>query len=272
MKFSVLISVYQSDSPIFFGHALQSVLENTVQPTEIVLVCDGKLTAELDQVIDRYCDKLPINLIKLDSNVGLGRALQVGLKHCKYEWVARFDADDLCCIDRFEKQIAFSKNNPAVDIFGGQIIEFSDFPEENNTVKKRVPLEHKTIKKYAKSRNPINHMTVMFRKSTVLEAGNYQYAPLYEDYDLWVRMLLGGKKFANLKDTLVYARTGKNMYERRGGLQYAKQEIRMQTSFYKLGFISHFSLIKNLAFRIPVRLMPNKLRGTIYSILLRKQI
>lgn len=269
MKFSVLMSVYQADNPVFFGQALQSIVMSTVTPTEVVLVCDGKLTAELEQVVDDYQHKLFIHLLRLESNVGLGLALQAGLKHCTYEWVARFDADDICCDDRFQKQLDFLKSNPNIDILGGQIIEFSKSLKEKTTVKKRVPFEHKKIEKYAKIRNPMNHMTVIFRKSAVLEAGNYQYAPLYEDYDLWVRMLLNENNFANIDEVLVYARTGKSMYQRRGGLSYTKQEAIMQIRFYKLGFISFFDLIKNLVFRIPVRLTPNKLREIIYLKILR---
>lgn len=269
MKFSVLMSVYQADNPVFFGQALQSIVMSTITPTELVLVCDGKLTAELEQVIDNYQHKLPINLLRLDNNVGLGLALQAGLKHCTYEWVARFDADDICCDDRFAKQIVFLKSNPNIDVLGGQILEFNEYPNEENIIKKRVPLQHERIKKYASSRNPVNHMTVMFRKSTVLEAGNYQHAPLYEDYDLWIRMLLNGYRFTNISDVLVYARAGNEMYKRRGGLSYARQEIKMQMKFQKSGFISSTCLIKNLMVRVPIRLMPNSLRKIAYSKFLR---
>lgn len=269
MKFSVLMSVYQADNPIFFDQALKSIVANTIQPTEVVLVCDGKLTTELEQVIDDYQHKLPMHLLRLESNVGLGLALQAGLKYCTYEWVARFDADDICCMDRFERQVCFLQQHPNIDVLGGQIIEFNNNPHEHNAHRKLVPMSHDRIHRYTKSRNPMNHMTVMFRKSAVIEAGNYQHRPLYEDYDLWVRMLLSANKFANIDEVLVYARAGNSMYHRRGGLSYAKQEAIMQIKFYKLGFISFFDLIKNLIFRIPVRLAPNRLRGAIYSIFLR---
>lgn len=269
MKFSVLMSVYQADDAIFFDQALKSIVANTIQPTEVVLVCDGKLTAELEQVIDDYQHKLPMYLLRLESNVGLGLALQAGLQYCTYEWVARFDADDICCEDRFAKHIDFLQKNPNIDIFGGQIIEFNQSPNETAAVKKRVPLEYRIIESYAKSRNPMNHMTVMFRKSAVIDAGNYQHAPLYEDYDLWVRMLIRGFKFANIDQVLVYARVGDKMYQRRGGLSYATQETIMQYSFYKLGFLSRLQLIKNLMLRIPIRVIPSNIRGMIYSKVLR---
>ncbi|MGP9688746.1 glycosyltransferase [Psychrobacter sp. AOP22-C1-C5] len=271
MKFSVLMSVYKNDVPRFFEQALQSVNSNTIKPTEVVLVCDGLLTDELEQVIVRYKTKLALNLIRLDSNMGLGIALQLGIRYCQYEWIARFDADDICDLIRFEKQINFIENNPNIDVLGGQIVEFNQDPYEQKMKRKRVPIINDDIYSYAKSRNPMNHMTVMFRKSAVIAAGNYQNAPYYEDYDLWVRMLLKGCKLANMDEVLVYARAGERMYDRRGGLNYLKQEIRMQINFFDIGFISLFQLSKNLTLRIPVRLLPNKVRGIVYSKLLRDQ-
>lgn len=270
MKFSLLISVYKVNNSIFFDQALQSIVTSSVLPDEVVLVCDGKLTDKLEQVIDNYIDKLPIVLVKLENNVGLGLALQAGLKQCSHEWVARFDADDICCHSRFEMQINFLQKKIDIDILGGQIIEFDESPDEATAVKKRVPLDHQIIQQYAKSRNPMNHMTVMFRKSAVLAAGNYQHSPLYEDYDLWIRMLMENYRFANIDKLLVYARTGESMYERRGGLSYAKQEIIMQIKFHRLGFITFSQLIKNLGYRVPVRVIPNKLRKIVYLNFLRQ--
>lgn len=264
------MSVYQYDNAKFFEHALQSIEANSVKSTDFVLVCDGVLTAELNEIIEDYTSKLLINVVRLPHNVGLGRALQTGINHCQYEWVARFDADDICVSDRFEKQIAYIKEHPDVDVMGGQIIEFANLPNEEGTRKKVVPTSHSQIDKYAKSRNPINHVTVMFKKSAVLDAGNYQHALLYEDYDLWVRMLIKGFKFVNIDEALVYVRTGNDMYRRRGGLEYAKQEIKMQHSFYRLGFFSCLQLVKNLTLRMPIRLIPSSIRGLIYSKILRQ--
>ncbi len=264
------MSVYQYDEAKFFEQALRSIEENSVKPKDFVLVCDGALTPDLDEIIEDYTNRLLINVVRLPHNVGLGRALQTGIDHCQYEWVARFDADDICVSDRFAKQVAFIKENPNIDVVGGQIIEFSNDPNDINAQKKVVPAGHYQIHNYAKSRNPINHMTVMFNKSAVLEAGNYQHAPLYEDYDLWVRMLIKGFKFANIDEVLVYVRGGENMYQRRGGVSYAQQEIKMQIGFYKMGLISVLQLIVNVIIRVPIRLIPSKLRGVIYNSFLRQ--
>lgn len=270
MNFSLLMSVYKYDDASFLEQALKSIEANSLIPTDFVLVCDGDLTAELNDIIDDYARRLPFNIIRLPSNLGLGRALQTGMDYCKCEWVARFDADDICVLDRFAKQIAFIKQNPNVDVVGGQIIEFANDPDEINTHKKTVPTKHEQIYDYAKSRNPMNHMTVMFKKSAVLAVGSYQHAPLYEDYDLWVRMLMKGFKFANIDEVVVHVRAGYNMHRRRGGVSYANQEILMQTKFYKLGFIPYGRMLKNLMIRVPIRLVSNRVRSIIYNKFLRQ--
>lgn len=270
MNFSLLMSVYKYDDASFLEQALKSIEANSLIPTDFVLVCDGELTDELNNIVDNYANRLPFNVIRLPHNVGLGRALQTGIDYCKCEWVARFDADDICVLDRFEKQIAFIKQNPDVDVVGGQIVEFVNDPNEINTHKKVVPTSYHHIYHYAKSRNPINHMTVMIKKSAVLDVGNYRHAPLYEDYDLWVRMLTKGYKLANTDEVLVYVRGGGNMYQRRGGVSYAQQEIKMQIGFYKMGLISVLQLIVNVMIRVPIRLIPSKLRGVIYNSFLRQ--
>lgn len=270
MNFSLLMSVYQYDDAKFFMQALDSIDANSVKPEDFVLVCDGALTDELNEIIKDYTSKLVINVVRLPYNVGLGRALQTGINYCQYEWVARFDADDICISDRFEKQVAYIEDNPNVDVVGGQIIEFANIPNEEGTRKKIVPTSHRQIDKYAKSRNPMNHMTVMFKKSAVLAVGSYQHAPLYEDYDLWVRMLMKGFKFANIDEVIVHVRAGHNMYCRRGGMSYANQEILMQTKFYKLGFIPYGRMLKNLMIRVPIRLVSNRVRSIIYNKFLRQ--
>ncbi len=270
MKFSLLMSVYQYDDAKFLEQALRSIEVNSIRPADFVLVCDGELTDELNDIIDDYANRLVINIVRLSDNIGLGRALQMGVNHCQYEWVARFDADDICVLDRFAKQITFISKHPNIDVVGGQIIEFANDPDEINAHKKTVPTKHEQIYDYAKSRNPMNHMTVMFKKSAVLAVGSYQHAPLYEDYDLWVRMLMKGFKFANIDEVVVHVRAGHNMYRRRGGVSYANQEILMQTKFYKLGFIPYGQMLKNLMIRVPIRLVSNRVRSIIYNKFLRQ--
>ncbi|ELA08389.1 putative UDP-galactose--lipooligosaccharide galactosyltransferase [Moraxella macacae 0408225] len=278
MKFSVLMSLYAKEQPNFLAECLLSLTKQILQADEIILVYDGQIGRDLQEVVDGFLPKLPLKIIQLPANVGLGKALNAGLEHCQFEWVFRMDTDDICVSERFAKQVDFIKTQPNIDVVGGQIIEFEqDFLQADclqtdclQTKNARVvPTSHDAIVTYAKSRNPINHMTVAFKKSAVQAVGGYQHAPLYEDYDLWVRLLSKNYRFANLPDVLVYARAGQAMYERRGGLAYAKNEMQMQVKFWQLGFVSVWQMIKNLAIRLPVRLLPNRLRSMIYQKLLR---
>ncbi|WP_410471775.1 glycosyltransferase [Faucicola mancuniensis] len=269
MKFSVLMSLYDKEKCEYLIECFNSLLNQNLQSDEIVLVFDGQINQNLQMIVDKWQAKLPLKIIKLPQNVGLGKALNAGLKHCQHEWVFRMDTDDICVPERFAKQVDFIKNNPKISVVGGQIAEFND-NSQNSHASRTVPTTNEQIVNYAKSRNPINHMTVAFKKSAVQAVGSYRHASLYEDYDLWVRLLLNGEKFANLPDVLVYARAGQAMYERRGGLAYANNEIAMQRSFYQMGFLTVAHMVKNLVIRLPVRLLPNFVRSFIYQKLLRK--
>jgi len=269
LNFSLLMSVYTKDDPEHLSLAFKSILDSTVKPDEIVLVEDGPVGLSIEKVIEEFHSKLPVKIIKIPQNVGLGRALRTGLEHCDYEWVARFDSDDVCVATRFERQTVFIECNPQVDIVGSWISEFETDFDCSHAVK-RNPAEHENIMHFAKSRNPFNHMTVMYKKSLVLAAGGYQDDYLYEDYALWVRMIQNGCITANIPEVLVHARTGNGMEVRRGGIKYVKSEVKAQYNFYKLGFISLTELAKNLAIRVPVRLVPGSVRKFIYRQTLRR--
>ena len=199
-KFSVLMAVYGKDNPHFFAQAIQSLVDQTLTPNEIVLVQDGPLTVELENVVDQYKGLLgnQFNVIALSKNVGLGLALQEGLLHCSHELVARMDSDDLSKPTRFEKQVEVMMNDPSLSVLGTWLEEFEIEPLGDLKLKK-VPVGGRSLEKYSRKRNPLNHPTVMFRKSAILKAGNYLDAPYFEDYHLWARLLLQGSKIQNLQ-------------------------------------------------------------------------
>lgn len=269
MNFSVLMSLYIKEDPKCLDACFDSIAKQTLPANEIVIIYDGPITTDLEQVVMQWQKKLPLKVYKISENKGLSKALQFGIQHCQFDWIMRMDTDDICVPERFKKQVNYVLKHPETDVCGGQIMEFANHINENDMLARQVPQSHDAILSYAKYRNPINHMTVFYKKEAVIDAGGYQYAPLYEDYDLWIRMLLKGYKFANL-DLLVYARTGKGMYQRRGGWQYAKNEVNMQIKFYNLKFINHFQFTRNILVRIPARILPNKLRKTLYEKLLRQ--
>ena len=271
MKFSVLIPVYSKEKPLYFEKALASIARQTLQPNEIVIVEDGPLTDELYEFISVWREKLPIKSLKLPKNVGLGRALAEGVKACQYDIIARMDGDDVCIPERFEEQIKFMEAHDDVTILGSAILEFDD-DETNPHALRKTPLHHDELIKYAKRRTPFNHMTVIFRKQPVIEVGNYDVAQGFEDYYLWIRLFEKGFKGANLGTPLVLARTGREMVERRGGLDYIRNEIKFFKKLYNMGTISYLEFLENVVIRGVVRLLPVALRRFVYKFFMRKQV
>lgn len=269
MSFSVLLSLYHKESPVYLRQSLDSVFSQTQLPDEVVLVEDGPLTSELYAVIEEYKRKCPIlKVIPLAENGGLGRALNEGLKHCSYDLVARMDTDDIAKPDRFEKQLSVFRNDPNTDVVGAWIDEFEDDVCNVKSTKK-LPENHEAILQYAKKRCPINHPVVMFRKSAVLSAGGYQHFPLFEDYYLWVRMLANGARFYNIQASLLYFRFSPEMIKRRGGWKYAMDEIRFQRMMRQKCFISSSEFLFNTSVRFLTRIIPNSWRTVIYKKILR---
>ena len=242
----------------------------TLLPDEIVLVEDGPLTSELDNVVSEYAERYPIlKVVPMPVNQGLGKALNEGLKHCSYELVARMDTDDIAMPDRFQKQMEVFNKHPEVDVCSAWIDEFVG-DVQNVTSTRKLPEWHEDIVLYAQGRNPMNHPVVMFRKSKVLAAGGYQHFPLFEDYYLWARMLKSGAKFYNIQQSLLLFRTSPDMFKRRGGWKYAKDEFCFQKMLLKMGLITRKRFVMNVVIRFPSRIIPNGLRSLIYKKLLRR--
>ncbi len=244
MDFSVLLSVYKKENPQYFKQALESVWQQqTMKPAEIVVVEDGPLTDELYDVLDVFgkeCDCLI--RCPLKENVQLGRALAYGVTQCSYDLIARMDTDDISEPKRFEKQCAYMEKNPKIVALGGWIQEFDQ--EGKYSAIKKMPETMDEIKSYAKYRNPLNHMTVMLRKSAVLEVGNYQHYPMLEDYHLWVRMLANGMQFHNLPEVLIRMRVDDATYGRRGGSDYFKRYKMLRKMQHDAGLLSGYEYKK----------------------------
>ena len=267
-KYSVLMSLYWKEKSEYLVTAIDSMLNQTVKPDEIVIVEDGPLTEELYNVLDGYGDQ--IKRVKNEKNLGLGLALNVGLKHCRNELVARMDTDDISRKDRCEKQLLYMERHKDVAIVGGQIQEFVG-KVGNIRGKRVVPCDDIEIKKFMKKRCPFNHMTVFFRKSEIIDVGSYQDWFYNEDYYLWIRLALKNTKFANLSDVLVDVRTSEDMYQRRGGILYFESEKKIQLYLKKNKIISWSRYIINISERFFLQvLFPNKMRKMIFEVFARK--
>lgn len=263
---SVLLPTYHGDDPELLDKAITSVVEQSRPPDELVIVRDGPLTVKLDTVLENWDEdgRVPLVQVALSENVGLGGALREGMKHVSSDYVARMDSDDISVPSRFEKQTDYLQEHPDIDLLGGYIAEFSETPE-NILAKRTVPTVHDEIARMARFRCPFNHATVVMRTDAVLSAGNYRSVDRMEDWDLWSRMFLDGVTTANLSEVLLYARAGQAMYGRRGGIEYTTAEFARQREFLRRGFVTPWQFGRNLLTRIPVRILPSRIRGILYK-------
>lgn len=270
MQFSVLIPVYSKENPENFDLALQSIFNQTLIPNECVIVEDGPVTLEIKNILKKYTESHPsiLKIYSLPINKGMGYAMDFGLHKCTHDWIARADSDDINKPNRFEIQLNFLKSNPNVDVLGSYIQEFVKSPGDIDQFRK-VCLSHNDIVKQMKFRNPINHMTVFFRKSKAIAAGGYWHKRVLEDYNLWYKLYKHDAIFANIDVPLVDARIGNNMVGRRRGYQYFLHEMEMFSEMQKDGFINLYTFVLTSGFRFILRLMPLNLLRVFYKKFLR---
>jgi glycosyltransferase involved in cell wall biosynthesis len=270
MSFSVLMSIYSKENARYFDRAMTSIWdEQTVKPSEIILVEDGKLTDELYSSISQWKEKIgsTFRIVPLEKNVGLGDALNIGLQKCSYELVARMDTDDICVNNRFEKQLKIFKNSD-IDICSSWVSEFDK--NENEIISyRKLPEQHLDIIKYAKHRCPINHPAVMYKKQAVKDAGGYVEMILLEDYYLWGRMILNDAKFYNIEEPLVNMRAGYGQLERRRGMKYFLSEYSLHKTFLSIGLINYLEFTQNIIIRLFTRMLPKSILKYIYNIIRR---
>lgn len=268
--YSVLMSVYHKERPEFLREAMESIWNQTVPTDNFVLVCDGPLNDGLDAVIDQMEKTHPeLHVVRLEKNGGLGNALNVGIKHCEHELVARMDSDDISRPDRCERQLEVFRSHPEISISSGTVEEFTKDPSQIEA--RRVPPEtNDEIIAFAKKRNPFNHPCVMYRKNAVELAGDYQDFYLLEDYYLWIRMLMKGCKGYNIQEPLLWMRAGSEMYKRRAGLKYAKAQKALFRYMKDSGFISSGQYLKSVVIRSGSSAAPNWLREMMFKARMRK--
>lgn len=267
--FTVLMSLYANDDPRLFSIAIDSVFKNSLLPEELLLVIDGPIPIHLQDLVSQYQTKYEILLrvINLPVNLGLAAALNTGLKFVFTDWVIRADADDYNLPNRFELLCNAINANPSLDLIGSNILEVDEIG--NPVSVRKVPESYDDISRYIVSRNPFNHMSVAFKKKSILDSGGYPSIYLREDYALWCQLLVDGRLMCNLGDILVHATTGLNMINRRGGLKYALGEIALQRYLYAVGIKGIINAIFHGLIRSTIFLLPLRVRASIYKNFLR---
>ena len=271
-KYTVLMSVYYKEKPEYLSLSIESMLNQTVKPDEFIIVKDGPLTTELDEVINNFVTAYPqtFNIIVNETNLGLGPALAKGIENSKNELIARMDSDDYVVSTRCERQLEKFREDPKLGMVGSYEAEFVD--DIDNVISiHRVPSENDEIERFMHRRCSVLHPTVMYKKSAVLKSGNYQSVLLYEDYDLFARMVLEYHiKSYNIPEPLYYIRTSEDFFKRRGGIKYAKTVLKFKWGQYRKGYMSLMDFCISGLGQAFVCVLPNSLRKIFYMKFLRK--
>ena len=268
-KFSVLLNVYAKDRPAWIKHSLDSVLGSTIRPTEVVIMVDGPVGKDIQKVLDDAAKNKIVRILSHPVNIGRGAALGYAVPKCANEIIALMDADDVSRKDRFEKELALFEADDELSVVGGQVQEVDANTFEPRATR-NVPLTHADIKQYLKTRMPFNNPTMMFKKTAVLDSGNFKAFGLVEDYYMWARVIAKGYKTANVSDVVVDMRVDPALYDRRGGWNYFHKNKMVFDEMKKLGLLSFKDYYCTLSIRFVVQvLMPNRMRGWFYKKVLR---
>lgn len=266
--YSVLMCVYHKEKANNLEEAINSVLSQTVKTNNFVIVCDGPLTSELDGILDKYKGNHLITIVRLEKNSGVGAASQYGLNFIENEVFAKMDSDDICFETRMEKELAII--NKGFDVVGAAIAEFVG--DRTNITGVRMPPEnHKDIVKFSKKRNPVNNVTIMYKKSQVLNAGGYLNANFLEDYTLDIKLIQNGSRFYNIQEPLVYVRTDKKQLERRGDKRLRKGFRDLRKMMLKENYITKVEYYKYSFEGFMFMIMPRFIKKYLYKKFLRRK-
>jgi glycosyltransferase involved in cell wall biosynthesis len=262
--FTLLLSVWDGDQPEHLLQAFCSAVdEQRLRSAQVVIVQDGPVRDELAACLAelKATSPVPVTLVPLEQNRGLGPALDAGMAASQFDVIARMDADDVAMPHRFEVQIPLIAD---ADIVGAGLLEFVGDIE--NVVGQRVPpTDPEQIQRYARMHDPFNHPTVVYRRQAVQAAGGYGDLPLMEDYALFARMLQNGARAVNVAEPLVYYRVGATAFKRRGGTDLLRSELRLQREFRRQRFTTPAEYARNVMVRGGYRLIPWWARRAVYK-------
>lgn len=271
-NYTILMSVYKKDEPEYLKLSIESMLNQTYKAEQFVIVKDGPLNEGLDGVIDEYASKNPelFTVLPLENNIGLGRALDEGIKVCRNDLIARMDADDISLDTRCEKLCDLFEKYPKLGLAGTNIDEFYDDPE--NIVSSRiVPSDYEGICRFMKRRSPFNHPTVMFRKSEVIRCGGYGKMRRKQDYDLFARMVNMDVYALNINESLLKFRSNEDNYKRRKSWEYCRSYIEVEYANYKRGYCSLVDLMVVVCGQMVMYLAPMGVMKWLSDKLLRNK-
>jgi O104-antigen biosynthesis beta-1,3-galactosyltransferase len=261
---SVLMAVHQSDDPAHLADALDSLMPFIADLRDTVLVSDGPLADEHEQVIASRHDALKIRLIRLSTCAGLGNALNKGLEASDSEFVLRMDSDDISRPERLAKLLTHIQGDPHADVVGSFIAEFHHDPTKPAHLRE-VPLTHEDITAGMRRRCTMNHVSCLVRRHAALAVGGYEGGRGFaEDWWLWARLVQAGHRFANVPDVLVDVRIGNGFIARRRGWRMLRQDFRLLAMMRKAKFITPAGAVLLCAIKLAQRTLPARALNLVY--------
>ncbi len=204
---TILLSAY--NEPIaMIEKSVQSILNQTYDNIELILINDNPDYIELDQLFDDYkMMDVRVKYIRHNTNKGLVYSLNEGISYATGDYIARMDADDISVKDRLEKQLSFLKSK-GYDMVGCNIIKIDENEEQIGELK--VPTDFTDIKKYQKYGSCILHPTWLVRKQVYKKLKGYRNIYACEDYDFVLRAIINEFTIGNLPENKLYYRIRSN--------------------------------------------------------------
>lgn len=267
MRLAVVMSIYINDSVNYVQEAINSIFTQTYKSFDLYIQIDGSVSDTVRSFINQIKETQNVYVSEESENKGLAKSLnnlllKVLIKD--YQYIARMDADDISCPERFMKQIDYLDKYLDIDIVGTWAIEIDERNVEFD--KKRMPLTHSQCFKFFKKRDCLIHPTVMFRNTYFKKAGLYPEDTYFgEDTMMWANGFYNHCKFSNIPEYLFYFRINSNFFERRRGWMHAKAIFSLRCHVNKMleyGFSSYIYAFLYAA----VKMMPKPILKRLYKI------
>lgn len=185
VRISVVMSVYNGEE--YLDASVKSILSQTFSDFELIIIDDCSTDGSSEMLASLSESDPRIRLLRNESNLGLTKSLNAGIRSAKGEYVARMDADDICMPDRLELQLAFMSSDPSLDLIYADTLLIDK--NANPICRSWRPNTVKKVLDCLEVHNFIPHPTVMFKKSTFDKVGGYDEQYLTgQDLNLWLRM------------------------------------------------------------------------------------
>lgn len=266
---SAVMSVYKNDSPVFFQQAIDSVFKQTLQPKVLIIVVDGPVGNDLNDVIALAELHPNVKIVRLEQNCGAGTARKIAISECSTEFVALMDADDICVENRFEIQMHEFKDEK-VGVVGGRIEEFKIDCGDLGIIRDN-PITSEEIYSFGKWRNPINHVTLMYRMAHYNLVGGYSNVRHIEDWELISRFLVNHVSIINIPKTLVHVRSSDAMVVRRRKWPKFFGRMAVFWVMYRNKYFGLHNYLGNVLIYLGLRFLPAWVTANLYKKALRKK-